>query len=199
MADVPVDPLRIIERFGPHLSAMTGVRLSTSVEPDRLVKTHCCFCGQQCGIQLKVRDNEVIGFEPWEEFPFNRGMLCPKGVKRYLQGSHPDRLTTALRPRHVLAVRVQPDAVRGGDQPRRRRDRPHSAGPRRRRHRRPRRRQPDDREDLPARQVRARLPQDAVHRLQRPAVHGQRRRREQEGVRHRPHDQPVVRHGRAPR
>ena len=76
---------------------MTGVRLSTSVEPDRLVKTHCCFCGQQCGIQLKVRDNEVIGFEPWEDFPFNRGMLCPKGVKRYLQGSHPDRLVTAQR------------------------------------------------------------------------------------------------------
>ena len=76
---------------------MTGVRLSTSAEPDRLVKTHCCFCGQQCGIQLKVRDNQVIGFEPWEEFPFNRGMLCPKGVKRYLQGSHPDRLTAALR------------------------------------------------------------------------------------------------------
>src|SRR6187455_220563 len=76
---------------------MTGMRLSTSIDPDRLVKTHCCFCGQQCGIQLKVRDNEVIGFEPWEEFPFNRGMLCPKGVKRYLQGSHPDRLTMALR------------------------------------------------------------------------------------------------------
>src|SRR6187401_3253700 len=97
LAEIPVDPLRIIERFGPHLSSMTGVRLSTSVEPERLVKTHCCFCGQQCGIQLKVRDNEVIGFEPWEEFPFNRGMLCPKGVKRYLQGSHPDRLTTAFR------------------------------------------------------------------------------------------------------
>ena len=63
---------------------------------DRLVKTHCCFCGQQCGIQLKVRDNQVIGFEPWEEFPFNRGMLCPKGVKRYLQGSHPDRLLDPL-------------------------------------------------------------------------------------------------------
>ena len=76
---------------------MSGARLSTSAEPERLVKTHCCFCGQQCGIQLKVRDNEVVGFEPWEEFPFNRGMLCPKGVKRYLQGAHPDRLTTALR------------------------------------------------------------------------------------------------------
>ena len=96
MAKIPADALGIIDRFGPHLSSMTGVRLSTSVEPEKLVKTHCCFCGQQCGIQLKVRDNEVIGFEPWEEFPFNRGMLCPKGIKRYLQGSHPDRLLTAL-------------------------------------------------------------------------------------------------------
>ena len=86
---------------------MTGVRLSTSVEPDRLVKTHCCFCGQQCGIQLKVKDNEVIGFEPWEEFPFNRGMLCPKGVKRYLQGSHPDRLLDGLRARPSSPRRLQ--------------------------------------------------------------------------------------------
>jgi assimilatory nitrate reductase catalytic subunit len=96
MATRPVDELKIIERFGPHLAFMRGERLSTTVEPERLVRTHCCFCGQQCGIQLKVKDNEVIGFEPWEEFPFNRGMLCPKGVKRYLQGSHPDRLVTAL-------------------------------------------------------------------------------------------------------
>src|ERR1041384_329926 len=97
MAVIPVDELKITQKFGPHRSQATALRLSTSVEPEKLVKTHCCFCGQQCGIQLKVRDNEVIGFEPWEDFPFNRGMLCPKGVKRYLQGSHPDRLLTALR------------------------------------------------------------------------------------------------------
>ena len=58
---------------------MTGVRLSTSVEPDRLVKTHCCFCGQQCGIQLKVRDNEVIGFEPWEDVPVQSRDAVPEG------------------------------------------------------------------------------------------------------------------------
>ena len=95
MAKLPVDELEIVRGFGPHLSENT--RGTSSDEPDRLVKTHCCFCGQQCGIQLKVRKNEVIGFEPWDDFPFNRGMLCPKGVKRYLQGSHPDRLTRALR------------------------------------------------------------------------------------------------------
>lgn len=97
MASTPVDQFEIIKQFGPHLAVSRGRRLDTGVEPDRLVKTHCCFCGQQCGIQLKVKDNEVIGFEPWEEFPFNKGMLCPKGVKRYLQGAHPDRLITALR------------------------------------------------------------------------------------------------------
>ncbi len=95
MAELPADDLAITRAFGPHLSAR--IRGGTEQVPDRLVKTHCCFCGQQCGIQLKVAGNEVIGFEPWEDFPFNRGMLCPKGVKRYLQGSHPDRLVTALR------------------------------------------------------------------------------------------------------
>ena len=125
MAEVPADPLQIIERFGPHLSSMTGVRLSTSVEPERLVKTHCCFCGQQCGIQLKVLENQVIGFEPWEEFPFNRGMLCPKGVKRYLQGSHPDRLSTAFRrdSSSVSGFRAQPGhGTAGGSAPARRSD-----------------------------------------------------------------------------
>ena len=97
MALATENTLEFIQRFGPHPAYASGVRLKTGVEPDKLVKTHCCFCGQQCGIQLKVKDNEVIGFEPWEDFPFNLGMLCPKGVKRYLQGSHPDRLLHAYQ------------------------------------------------------------------------------------------------------
>ncbi|MBS1788416.1 MAG: molybdopterin oxidoreductase family protein [Acidobacteria bacterium] len=97
MSKLPNQLNEITEQFGPHLAFNAGVRLETGIEPDKIVKTHCCFCGQQCGIQLKVKDNTVIGFEPWEDFPFNHGMLCPKGVKRYLQGAHPDRLTTALQ------------------------------------------------------------------------------------------------------
>lgn len=95
MAQQPTNTLDIIEHFGPHLAYASGTRLDRGVEPDAVVNTHCCFCGQQCGIQLKVKDNAIIGFEPWTEFPFNKGMLCPKGVKRYLQGSHPDRLLSA--------------------------------------------------------------------------------------------------------
>src|SRR6187431_1729028 len=97
MAKLPIPVEQLVQRFGPHRNDVPAGGWKATGTPDQLVKTHCCFCGQQCGIQLKVRDNRVIGFEPWEEFPFNRGMLCPKGVKRYLQGSHPDRLLTALR------------------------------------------------------------------------------------------------------
>jgi assimilatory nitrate reductase catalytic subunit len=86
---------QFIERFGPRL-AYTPPGGWDAVEPDKLVKTHCCFCGVQCGIQLKVKDNCVIGFEPWEEFPVNQGKLCPKGIKRYMQNDHPDRLLTPL-------------------------------------------------------------------------------------------------------
>ena len=97
MAFESKNPLAVIEEFGPHRAYSAGPRLETAADPDRVVKTHCCFCGMQCGIQLKVKDNQVTGFEPWSEFPFNHGMLCPKGVKRYLQGSHPDRLLSAYQ------------------------------------------------------------------------------------------------------
>ena len=83
------------DSFGPTPAYSRGLRLDTGLEPDKIVPTHCCFCGQQCGILLKVKDNQVIGFEPRYDFPFNQGKLCPKGVKRYLQGAHPDRLLHA--------------------------------------------------------------------------------------------------------
>lgn len=97
MSKLPKSTIEIQQQFGPTLAYASGIRLDTGVEPDKLVKTHCCFCGQQCGLQLKVYDNQVIGFEPWYDFPFNKGKLCPKGVKRYLQGSHPDRLLHAMQ------------------------------------------------------------------------------------------------------
>jgi assimilatory nitrate reductase catalytic subunit len=108
MAAIPARADEMVERFGPHLARAKGVRLDGGVKPDKVVQTHCCFCGQQCGVQLLVKDDEVIGFEPWMDFPFNQGKLCPKGVKRYLQGSHPDRLLHAYE---------RDESVRGGFKP----------------------------------------------------------------------------------
>lgn len=97
MAKLPVPIEVLMDEFGPHLNREPHGGWRGRGEPDKLVKTHCCFCGQGCGIKLAVRDNKVIGFEPWEEFPFNKGKLCPKGVKRYLQNNHPDRLLSPLK------------------------------------------------------------------------------------------------------
>ena len=97
MAELPASPIDLLEQFGPHLKYAPTHGFKTDVEPDKLVDTHCCFCGQGCGITLKVTGNEVTGFVPREDFPFNKGKLCPKGVKRYLQGSHPDRLLHPMR------------------------------------------------------------------------------------------------------
>lgn len=96
MAELPLSEDALIERYGPHLNRTPPGGWDAGLEIDRTVDTHCCFCGQQCGIKLKVSDDRVVGFEPRYDFPFNEGRLCPKGVKRYLQGSHPDRITEPL-------------------------------------------------------------------------------------------------------
>jgi assimilatory nitrate reductase catalytic subunit len=96
MARPPLRDEELVARYGPHLNEAPPGGWNAGLTVDREVKTHCCFCGQQCGIILKVKDDEVVGFEPWYDFPFNEGKLCPKGVKRYLQGSHPDRLLDPL-------------------------------------------------------------------------------------------------------
>ncbi|WP_343704787.1 molybdopterin oxidoreductase family protein [Chitinophaga sp.] len=97
MAKLPVDPEKLVADFGPHLNYTPREGYAGRDEPDKSVPTHCCFCGMQCGIKLLVKENRVVGFEPWMEFPFNEGRLCPKGVQRYLQDNHPDRLLSPLK------------------------------------------------------------------------------------------------------
>lgn len=96
MATLPIPAENLIKKFGPTLNFPNPEGIPGRDEPDAVVKTHCCFCGMQCGIKLLVKDNHVVGFEPWEEFPFNEGRLCPKGIQRYLQNDHPDRLLHPL-------------------------------------------------------------------------------------------------------
>jgi assimilatory nitrate reductase catalytic subunit len=65
-------------------------------EIKRYVPTHCCYCGVQCGMYLKVTGGKLVGVEPRYDFPVNQGMLCPKGATAYQTVNHPDRLTHPL-------------------------------------------------------------------------------------------------------
>ena len=69
---------------------------ATSGDGERLVPTHCSFCGVQCGMYLRVDPSgRVFGVEP-RDHPINRLKLCPKGVAAYQQVNHPDRLLHPL-------------------------------------------------------------------------------------------------------
>jgi hypothetical protein len=171
---MPTLKLDVIREFGPHRAYAQDIRVDTGVEPDKVVKTHCCFCGQQCGMQLKVKDNTIIGVEPWYEFPFNQGMLCPKGVKRYLQQGHPDRLLHAYKkdpgaPGGFSAMGYEEAIRRVGDEITRIQER-----------------YGNNAFAILYGQVRPHGAAHLEHRLQRPALHGERGGRQQEGVRRRP-------------
>ncbi len=87
---------QIIDRFGPHLHDEPYGGWQAGRVIDRVVPTHCPYCGVQCGMNLLVSEEHVVGFEPRYDFPVNEGKLCPKGVTAYLQTHHPDRLLYPL-------------------------------------------------------------------------------------------------------
>jgi assimilatory nitrate reductase catalytic subunit len=103
------DLKQIIDAFGPHLhdEPYGGWRADRVI--DRMVPTHCPYCAVQCGMNLLVEDNHVVGFEPRYDFPVNEGRLCPKGVTAYLQVHHPDRLLHPLIKRDGMFQRASWD------------------------------------------------------------------------------------------
>ncbi len=125
--------------------------------------------------------------------PSTPGKLCPKGIKRYLQNNHPDRLLHPLvRTGHGFAPVPWDEAL---DLVAERLQR-HPAPARPRRRRRALGRLADQREGLSHGQVRAPRGRHPAHRLQRPALHGRGRRRQPEGLRHRSRREPLGRHRR---
>ncbi|HZG13903.1 MAG TPA: nitrate reductase [Candidatus Bathyarchaeia archaeon] len=74
-------------------------QIENKVHPgEKLVSTHCSYCGMQCGMNLRVdtQSNTIIGVEPRYDFPVNLGKMCPKGVTAYQQVNHPDRIKRPL-------------------------------------------------------------------------------------------------------
>jgi assimilatory nitrate reductase catalytic subunit len=67
-------------------------------EGEQLIDTHCCFCGMQCGMNIRVHteSQKVVGVEPRYDFPMNGGRLCPKGVSAYRQTDNQERLLKPL-------------------------------------------------------------------------------------------------------
>jgi assimilatory nitrate reductase catalytic subunit len=84
------------ETFDFHSGTQPPAHWSSEEQVERYVPTHCCYCGVQCAMYLKVSHGKVVGVEPRADYPLNHGMLCPKGATAYQTVNHPDRLTYPL-------------------------------------------------------------------------------------------------------
>lgn len=62
----------------------------------KYVPTICPYCGTGCGMNFVVKDDKIVGIEPWKRHPVNLGKLCPKGNFGYEFINREDRLTTPL-------------------------------------------------------------------------------------------------------
>jgi formate dehydrogenase alpha subunit len=60
--------------------------------PEQSVATTCGYCGVGCGLQLNLRDGQLINVLPQEENPVNAGQLCVKGHFGYDAVLSPARL-----------------------------------------------------------------------------------------------------------
>ncbi|WP_216831314.1 molybdopterin oxidoreductase family protein [Alkalihalobacterium elongatum] len=67
-------------------------------EGEKLISTHCCYCGMQCGMHIRLdeKTNKVVGVEPRYDWPVTLGKLCPKGVTAYQTIDHDERITKPL-------------------------------------------------------------------------------------------------------
>ena len=66
------------------------------IEGLKFVPTTCPYCGIGCSFYLVVRDNRVLGIEPWHSPPVNEGKLCQKGRYAHEFIHSKDRLTWPL-------------------------------------------------------------------------------------------------------
>ena len=62
----------------------------------KYVPTICPYCGTGCGLNFVVKDDKIVGVEPYKRHPVNEGKVCPKGNFGYEFINRADRLTTPL-------------------------------------------------------------------------------------------------------
>ena len=61
-----------------------------------VAKTTCYMCACRCGIDVHVKNNEVIHIEGNRDHPVNKGVLCAKGSSGIFQHKAASRLQKPL-------------------------------------------------------------------------------------------------------
>ena len=73
-----------------------SVRKAPRIRDAQVVKSVCPYCAVGCGLNVYVRQGQVIDIEGNPESPINHGTLCPKGSATFQYTVNPSRLTRVL-------------------------------------------------------------------------------------------------------
>lgn len=63
---------------------------------DQWVRSACVLCSNGCGLEIAVKDGQIVGVRGRTEDRVNHGRLGPKGLFGWQANASPDRLTTPL-------------------------------------------------------------------------------------------------------
>ncbi len=71
-------------------------RLPSRTLPDQKTTMTCGFCSIGCGLDVLLKNDEVVGLVPSKAYPVNMGMACPKGWEALTPLKGPGRAMTPL-------------------------------------------------------------------------------------------------------
>ena len=74
-----------------------AAEINSTKNPERVSKTTCYMCACRCGIDVHIKDNEVVHIEGNRDHPVNKGVLCAKGASGIFQHKAASRLKKPLR------------------------------------------------------------------------------------------------------
>ena len=64
---------------------------------DEIRQTTCYMCACRCGINVHMKDGQVVYIEGNRNHPVNKGVLCGKGSSGIMQHTAPSRLKAPMK------------------------------------------------------------------------------------------------------
>lgn len=73
-----------------------SVNKAPRIRDARVVKSVCPYCAVGCGLNVYVKDGQVLDIEGNPDSPISHGTLCPKGSATFQYTVNASRLTSVL-------------------------------------------------------------------------------------------------------
>lgn len=104
MEDYPLLPVAVqtalseVLQVGSKVQPFSAESISKAprIRGTQAIKSVCPYCAVGCGLNVYVKNGQVVDIEGNPDSPINHGTLCPKGSATFQYTVNPSRLTQVL-------------------------------------------------------------------------------------------------------